>query len=101
MTAAALIATVCGVVCVWLTIRQNIWCWPVGLVQVTLFAWVFFRAKLYSDVILHVVYVVLGVYGWYHWLRGGRRDSPLPVTRLRPAAWAGWVAAAVAATVGW
>ena len=41
-----------GVLGVWLMIRQNVWGWPVGLVQVTVSAWVFFGSKLYSDVIL-------------------------------------------------
>lgn len=106
MTLIELIATVCGVICVYLTIRQSVWCWPVGLVQVTLFVWVFYRAKLYSDVILHIVYIGLGVYGWYHWLRGGssRRlaaGTVLPITRIGAASGAAWLLAAAAATTGW
>lgn len=76
------IAVVLGVFCVWLTIRQNIWCWPTGLVQVVLYIYIFAAAKLYSDVILQVVYVVLQIYGWWHWLAGGERENQLPVTRI-------------------
>ncbi len=42
-----IIGTVLGVIGVWLMIRQNIIGWPVGLVQVAVYAWVFFDAKLY------------------------------------------------------
>ena len=105
MSPVEIIATACGVLCVWLTIRQNVWCWPVGLVQVTLFTWVFYRARLYSDVVLHVIYVALGIYGWYHWVRGGRdaraTNDALPITRLRAGAAALWACAAAAVTAMW
>ena len=63
-----LIATFFGFACVVLTIRRNIWCWPTGLVQVLLFIIIFYDAKLYSDLILHVIYVGLQIYGWNCWL---------------------------------
>lgn len=50
-----IIATIFGVICVVLTIRQNIWCWPTGLVQVALYIIIFYQVKLYSDLILHVI----------------------------------------------
>lgn len=70
-----------GVVAVWLTTRQNPWCWPIGLVNVLLFTVVFFRAKLYADAGLQVVYAVLCVYGWWAWLRGGSGGEALKVAR--------------------
>ena len=88
-----------GVIAVWLTTRENIWCWPTGLVNVGLFTVVFFRAKLYADMGLQVVYVVLCLYGWYEWLHGGRdrgvlRVSATPRTALAALAAAGVVFAA-------
>ena len=80
---AELIAAVLGLAGVWLTTRQNIWCWPVGLANVMLSAWVFFHEKLYADTLLQVFYLVLTVYGWYHWLFGGKQHSGLPVRRIR------------------
>ena len=68
-----LAATICGFVCVVLTIRRNVWCWPTGLVQVLLFILIFYHAKLYSDLILHVIYVGMQFYGWYCWT--GRRAA--------------------------
>ena len=54
-----IIATIFGVICVVLTIRQNIWCWPTGLVQVALYIIIFYQVKLYSDLILHVICAVI------------------------------------------
>ena len=71
MTILELVAVFFGLACVALYVRQNVWSWPVGLVQVCLYVWVFFQARLYSDVLLHLVYVVLQLYGWYVWTRAG------------------------------
>ncbi|WP_037575790.1 nicotinamide riboside transporter PnuC [Sporocytophaga myxococcoides] len=67
MSEIEIIATIFGIICVVLTIRQHIACWPAGLVQVFLYIFVFYQAKLYADMVLHVIYVLLSIYGWYHW----------------------------------
>lgn len=72
---------------VWLTTRQNVWCWPLALVSVTLYGWVFYEARLYADAGLQAVYFGLAAYGWWAWLYGGEEGGELPVgtgsTRLR------------------
>jgi len=93
-------ATIFGALCVWLTVRQHILCWPTGLVQVTLYIVVFYQAKLYSDMLLHLIYVVLQCYGWYAWLYGGTNRSTLPVIRLPVAHLSGWVVVVLAGTAG-
>jgi nicotinamide mononucleotide transporter len=54
---------------VWLTARRSPWCWPVGLVSVIAYAWIFVDARLYSDTLLQVVFAVLILYGWHRWMR--------------------------------
>ena len=95
------VAAFFGLVAVILVVRQNIWCWPTGLVQVALYVFVFFQVKLYSDVLLHMIYVVVQIYGWYHWLHGGADHGELPVSKLGNPARMGWIAAALAGTIGW
>ncbi len=94
-------ATFFGLACVLLTIRQHILCWPTGLVQVLLYIVVFYRVRLYSDLLLHVIYVGLQVYGWHHWLHGGGDRDTLPVTTLPPAIRRIWIGAGAAATLVW
>jgi len=76
------IAVVFGIVAVYLNVRQNIWCWLTGLLQVALYVIIFYQAKLYSDFLLHIFYVFMQLYGWYHWLYGGAKKDALPVTVL-------------------
>jgi nicotinamide mononucleotide transporter len=81
MSLIELIAAALGLVSVWLTVRQNIWCFPIGIVMVTLYAYVFYDAKLYSDMLLQIIYVVLQVWGWYQWKKGDEQQN-LPITWL-------------------
>jgi nicotinamide mononucleotide transporter len=80
MSPIEITATVFGLLCVWYTIKENIWCWPTGLIQVILYVYVFYTAKLYSDSILQIIYIPMSIYGWYYWLKGGKNKTEAPVT---------------------
>ncbi len=78
-----LFGVITGLSCVYLTVRQNIWCWPVGIVSALAFAWLFVAFKLYADVYLQIFFVGTSFYGWYWWLRGGVNHSTLRVSTLQ------------------
>ncbi len=67
---AELFGFITGVLNVWLVTRENIWSWPLGVLNAGFYIVVFARTGLYSDTGLQVVYLVLSLYGWWHWLRG-------------------------------
>jgi nicotinamide mononucleotide transporter len=94
------VAVAFGLANVYLTVRQNIWCWPVGVVMVSLYIYIFFGAKLYSDAGLNVFFLVMQFYGWYQWTRGGVRHvrSLAPVKRLHVRGWIWTIAGVVAGT---
>ncbi|WP_460141469.1 nicotinamide riboside transporter PnuC [Pseudomonas sp. S2_E01] len=92
MSGLELFAAALGVIAVWLTVRQNPWCWPIGLVMVLLYSWVFFEVKLYSDMLLQVIYAGLQLYGWWQWTRAGQDHRGRDVTRLGTQALAGGLA---------
>lgn len=70
-----------GAACVWLTVKENIWNWPIGVANSAFYVALFFRARLYADMGLQVVYIVLGLLGWYWWLHGGEHRARLLVSR--------------------
>lgn len=76
---------VTGAVGVWLTVKQNIWSWPIGIANSTFFLALFFGARLFADMGLQVIYIILGFLGWYWWLRGGDNRTTLRVSRATPA----------------
>jgi len=83
---AEIVGVVFGVLGVWLTIRQHVWCWPVGIVNVALYILVFLHARLYGAMALQVVYLAISAYGWYAWLHGGSDNGSLRVSRT-PGRW--------------
>ncbi|MCC7232980.1 MAG: nicotinamide mononucleotide transporter [Bacteroidia bacterium] len=72
-----LCAMLSGMAGVWLTIRQSVWCFPAGILNVTLYAWLFFDpgVRLYADALLQCIYVVLLIYGWLSWVKKNDRPS--------------------------
>ena len=80
MPAIELIAVLVTLAAVYLTTRQIIWCWPLGLVSVTMYAIIFFQVKLYADMGLQGIYFFLSLYGWWAWLHGGEDRQELKVS---------------------
>ncbi|KVP85551.1 aminotransferase [Burkholderia ubonensis] len=82
---------------IWLTAKRRMLCWPVGLASVALYGWIFFDAKLYSDMLLQGAFAVLQVYGWRRWLAqrvdradgtaggGASHGAVVPVSGVTPA----------------
>lgn len=57
-------------ICVYLTSKQNIWCWATGIVGVIAFFLLFLGEKLYFQTILQVIFFFQSIYGWYKWKKG-------------------------------
>jgi nicotinamide mononucleotide transporter len=94
MSLSEVLGFITGAACVWLTVKENIWNWPVGIANNVFYIILFLNARLFADMGLQVVYVVLGFLGWYWWLRGGENKTELPISRT-PA----WVLLVVALIV--
>jgi len=88
-----------GAVNVWLLARQNIWNWPVALINNAIYLTVFLRAGLYGDAGLQVLYALFGIYGWWNWLHASAATQPLHVQRLTEKQWR-WLGAATIAGAG-
>ncbi len=87
MISIELVAVVVTLAAVYLTTRQIIWCWPLGMVSVTLYALVFYNAKLYADMGLQALYFGLAIYGWWAWLHGSEDHGELEVSLTSNRAW--------------
>jgi nicotinamide mononucleotide transporter len=95
------IGFVTGVWCVWLVGRQNPWNWPIGLIQVVAYLFLFWESGLYGDSVLQLVYLVLGLWGWWNWVRGRPGQVELTIRRTRRAGWLGLAGVAGAGVVWW
>jgi nicotinamide mononucleotide transporter len=86
---------------VWLIARRNIWNYAFGIAGVAIYGIVFFRAKLYSDMLLQVFFLVVQLYGWRQWRRSQIDAGEVVVERLTASARLGWLAGILVAVAGW
>jgi nicotinamide mononucleotide transporter len=75
---------VTGAACVYLVVRQNVWNFPLGIVNNIFFLILFLNAKLYGDAGLQLVYVALGFQGWYYWMHGGQNRRAARISHASP-----------------
>jgi nicotinamide mononucleotide transporter len=76
---AELFGFLTGGACVALTVRRSIVNFPVGIANSAFFLVLFASARLWADSGLQVIYIVLGFVGWWQWLYGNNRRTPLRV----------------------
>lgn len=89
---------------IWLTTRRNLFCWPITLAADVLYLVVFYQARLLSDALLQLFFVVFTVYGWWNWTQGVRQEgevrvAPLAFSRAMVAVIAGVAGTFVLATI--
>ena len=77
-----LLSFILSVMTVVLNIRQIHWAWLFSILSSGLYASVFFEARLYGDMGLQWVFIIVSVWGWFLWWRGIDGSSQLPVSAL-------------------
>lgn len=82
---------------IWLTTRRTLWCWPVILAADVLYLVVFYQARLLSDALLQIFFVVFTLYGWWNWWRGVRQEGEV---RVAPLPWLNSATAVAAGVAG-
>lgn len=76
------IASLLGLISVWLVTKQNNCCWPTGIVMVIIYVFIFYQNKLYSDMLLQIFFIVMQIYGWYTWSNNSNKTTKLEVSWL-------------------
>jgi nicotinamide mononucleotide transporter len=95
-----MIGFVAGVACVLLGMYENVWNWPVGITSNVALFLLFRRNQVYAASGLQLVYILIAVYGWRNWLRGGSKGGKLRITRAKSAERILLLCATVIAAVG-
>jgi nicotinamide mononucleotide transporter len=87
-----LLASLFGVIYVILAIRENIWCWIAGIINVSLYIFVFWQSRIYGMMGLQTIYLFMSVYGLVLWAglirkKNSRGDLPVTLTPRKT----GWI----------
>jgi nicotinamide mononucleotide transporter len=80
---------------------RSIWNYAFGIVGVAIYAVVFFHAKLYSDTLLQIFFMIVQFYGLWQWRRSEIDSGEVVVERLAAGARLGWLAGILVAVAGW
>ncbi len=59
--------TLAGAVAVFLSAKANVWSWPIGIINVVLFFFLFYQVQLYPDMFLQVFFFITNLMGWWRW----------------------------------
>lgn len=92
------VGTLAGLLCIWLASLEKISNYAFGLINVTLFAIIFFQIQLYASLLLQLFFFAANIYGWYAWSRqNSQQEAELQIRWLHlPKAIAWFVACVVA-----
>lgn len=80
------VGTVTGFICIYLAAKENIWNWPVSIISVVAYSFVFYEHQLYGDTGLQLYFLATAFYGWYFWLHKKKVDDK-PIERIRGKQW--------------
>lgn len=91
------VGTLAGLLCIWLASREKISNYLFGLINVTLFAIIFFQIQLYASLLLQLFFFAANLYGWYAWSRQNDDGAALQIRWLPRGKAIAWGAGSVAA----
>lgn len=63
-----LTAALFGLIYVVLAARENFFCWFAGIVNVSIYIYIFYEQKIFANMFLQGFYLVLSFYGLYAWI---------------------------------
>ncbi|MGQ9846785.1 MAG: nicotinamide riboside transporter PnuC [Bacteroidales bacterium] len=80
------IASLTGIVAIFFQIKVNPIYWPISIINVLLYIFVFYQARLYAEISLQVYYLVMSIYGWIFWSKKANNKS-IPISKTTMKMW--------------
>jgi nicotinamide mononucleotide transporter len=75
-------AVVFGLAYLFFLIQEKRICWLFGIASSLLSIVLFYQNNLYSEAILFVYYVIIGVYGYWLWTTKSEQNTPIEITKI-------------------
>lgn len=73
------LGTLFGIVQVILARQNKIHNYLFGIVAILMSMWVLYQSALYADILLHLYYLIMSIYGWFYW-KYGRQKAEAPIS---------------------
>ena len=72
-----------GLLCVYLAAKNVIWNWPLAIISVSIYIFIFYDSNLFADMGLQVYFLAVNIYGWYFWSQKPSTANKTPVTLIK------------------
>ena len=70
-----IIAVITGMLSIWYSYRINILVYPIGMISLALYVFIFIKNGLYANAVINFLYFVISIFGWWNWLRQRTTDN--------------------------
>jgi nicotinamide mononucleotide transporter len=71
------IAVFAGIASVWFSRIENIWVYPVGLINTIIYVWLSIKGQLFGEASVNFYYTVMSIYGWVLWAQKDKSRHPV------------------------
>jgi len=71
-----------GLLSVWFAKKNKIWVFPTGIINTAIYVYLLWKWSLLGDMMINFYYVVMSIYGWYHWSRKKDNIVEFPISRM-------------------
>ena len=61
------VAAFFGLLSVFFSVKRNIWVYPTGIINTTIYVYILFNFGLLGDMLINVYYSIMSIYGWISW----------------------------------
>lgn len=75
------VAVVLSIAYLLFAMKENSLCWYCAFFSTAIYVWIFGDVSLYMESALNIYYMLMAVYGWYQWQRGGQDQVGLKISR--------------------
>ena len=75
-------AVISGLLCVYLAAKNIIWNWPLAIISVSIYIFIFFDSRLFADMGLQFYFLVVNIYGWYFWSNKPANEAKTPIVLI-------------------
>ena len=72
-----------GLLCVYLAAKNVIWNWPLAIISVSIYIFIFYETNLFADMGLQFYFLVVNIYGWYYWSQKPATQQKTPVVSVK------------------
>jgi nicotinamide mononucleotide transporter len=71
-----------GLLSVWFAKKDSIWVFPTGIINTAIYAYLLWKWSLLGDMMINFYYVLMSIYGWYHWTRKEGEEIVFPISAM-------------------